>query len=158
MLVFDINGVWLYKGLGDGKFEDVTIAMGLPRTMGPSTLPVAAFIDIDGDGWDDLILGDQIYHNMQGTGFEDYTGRCNLRLPISTGISVVDYNRDGRLDIYTFLGGVNHGGSWLEGESGVPAGNHLFRNKGNWQFEDVTASANAAGGHRSTFSVVWLDA
>jgi hypothetical protein len=158
MLVFDINGVWLYKGLGDGKFEDVTIAMGLPRTMGPSTLPVAAFIDIDGDGWDDLILGDQIYRNKEGKEFEDYTGKCNLRLPASTGISVVDYDRDGRLDIYTFLGGVNHGGSWLDGESGVPAGNHLFHNKGNWQFEDVTVRANATGGHRSTFSVVWLDA
>src|SRR5262249_16487133 len=29
---------------------------------------------------------------------------------------------------------------------------------GNWQFEDVTAASGTAGGDRSTFSAVWLDA
>ena len=158
MLVVDVNGVWLYKGLGDGKFQDVTEEMALPRSLGPSASLLGAFIDIDGDGWDDLILGDRIYRNIEGKRFDDYTGRCNLRLPPGIGVTVADFDGDGRLDIYTVLGGQVNGGSWLDGESGVPAGNHLYRNKGNWQFEDVTVRANAGGGHRSTFSAVWLDA
>jgi hypothetical protein len=49
-------------------------------------------------------------------------------------------------------------GSWVNGEGGVKVTNRLWRNLGNWQFADVTASSNASGGNRSTFSAVWLDA
>ncbi len=89
MLVTDMNLVWLYKGLPGGKFEDVTKKVGLPpRLMGFGG--AAAFIDIDGDGWDDLILGDTIFRNDGGKGFTDVSGQCNLRVPLkATGITVV---------------------------------------------------------------------
>src|SRR5207244_3541323 len=48
--------------------------------------------------------------------------------------------------------------SWLDGKCGGKGGNLLFRNKGNWQFEETAAASGADGGDRSTFSAVWLDA
>jgi hypothetical protein len=44
----------------------------------------------------------------------------------------------------------------VDDQSGLP--NRLFRNRGDFQFEDVTETANAAAGRRSTFTSVWLDA
>jgi hypothetical protein len=71
---------------------------------------------------------------------------------------VADYDRDGKLDRYATRTGSGTARSWLDGRSGADAGNRLFRNLGNWRFEDVTARAHAAGGQRSTFTGVWLDA
>jgi hypothetical protein len=34
----------------------------------------------------------------------------------------------------------------------------LFRNRGSWQFEDVTQRSKTGGGKRSTFTAAWLDA
>src|SRR5262249_2201917 len=99
ILVTDINGNALYRGRPDGTFKDVPGAAGLGRD--PATTPSAAWIDIDGDGWEDLILDNRVYRNERGKRFTDYTNRCNLRLPDRlTNLIVADYDRDGRLDIY----------------------------------------------------------
>jgi hypothetical protein len=160
LLIVDVNGVWLYKGQRDGRFRDVTAQVGLPQwPPAAEGLPPAAFIDIDGDGWDDLILGRSVYRNEGGRRFVNVTGHCNLRLPRgTTGIAIADYDRDGRLDLYAVQGGEAKADSWLNGKSGTDQGNHLFRNKGDWLFEDVTAAAGAGGGRRSSFTAVWLDA
>src|SRR4029077_12465037 len=47
--------------------------------------------------------------------------------------------------------------SWLDGKSEDSEGNHLFRNRGGWQFEDVTQRSGTLGGYRSTFAGAWLD-
>src|SRR3954453_520274 len=56
-----------------------------------------------------------------------------------TGVAFIDYDNDGLLDLFF----VN--GSTLEG---FPAGkaptNHLYRNKGNARFDDVTVQAGLA--------------
>jgi hypothetical protein len=157
VLVTDVTGNTLYRGRADGTFEDVTDRYGLPRQ--PSDSTVAAWVDIDGDGWEDLILADHVYRNVEGNHFADYTAHCNLRLPLRvTGILVADYDRDGKLDLYVTRAGRSAGLSWMTGKSGESLGNHLFHNKGNWQFEDVTESSGTLGGHRSSFSAAWLDA
>jgi hypothetical protein len=157
MLINDINGIRLYQGLPDGRFRDVTAAMGL--FWAPHPVYFAAFVDLDGDGWDDLILGPSIYHNEGGKRFTDVTSRCNLSLPPNaSGIAVADFDRDGRLDLYVTRTGVGKADSWLEGKSGKSEANQLWRNKGNWQFENVTEKAGAGGGYRSTFSALWFDA
>jgi hypothetical protein len=62
------------------------------------------------------------------------------------------------MDLYVTVSGGARRDSWLGGKSGERHGNQLWRNKGNWQFEDVTKASGASGGQRSTFSAAWLDA
>jgi HEAT repeat protein len=158
VLVTDVTGNALYRGLPGGTFEDVTRQYGLPRQRSGSP-PVAVWVDIDGDGWEDLILGDRVYRNDGGRHFTDYTDRCNFRLPPdASGAVVADYDRDGKLDLYVTRPGRPAGQSWLDGKSGESQGNFLFHNKGGWQFEDVTRASGTLGGHRSTFTAAWLDA
>jgi len=160
LLITDVNGYWLYKGLPDGKFRDVTAEMGLPtRPPMADYAPPAAFIDIDGDGWEDLILGQAVYKNDGGKRFINYTAKCNLALPIdAVGFAVADFDRDGHLDIYVTRNANGKADSWLEGKNGKQEGNTLWRNLGGWRFENVTKKAGAEGGNRSTFSAVWFDA
>jgi hypothetical protein len=160
LLVTDLNRYALYRGGKGGRFADVTASVGLP--VNPTNVHalsgVACWIDIDGDGWEDLVLGDTIYRNEAGTRFVNYNARAHLPLPADTiSLVVADYDRDGRPDVYaTRAGGMTL--SWLTGRCGPSSGNHLFRNKGDWQFEDVTRASGTDGDHRSSFTAVWLDA
>jgi hypothetical protein len=161
LLVTDINRYALYRGTREGKFIDVTTEVGLPRlpVSDSSISGTACWIDIDGDGWEDLILGGHIYRNRDGQRFEDYTQKARLPLPRDTiALVVADYDSDGRLDLYATRTGAGTPRSWLKERGGAGAGNRLFRNLGNWQFEDVTEKSNTGGGKRSTFTAVWLDA
>jgi hypothetical protein len=161
LLITDINRVALYQGLPGGKFIDVTSQKGLP--VHPSVNELgnlrARFVDLDGDGWEDLILGTIIFRNDRGERFVRLGAECNLILPSDyTALAVADFDGDGLLDLYAARPGTPKTGSWLTGTTGDRHGNILFRNKGNWQFEDVTRSAGVEGGHRSSFTAVWLDA
>jgi hypothetical protein len=161
LLVTDVNRYALYRGRPDGRFVDVTAEMGLPRfpSNANALSGVACWIDIDGDGWEDLVLADRVFRNAEGKKFVDYTARARLPLPRDTmGLVVADYDGDGKLDLYATRTGSGTAQSWLDGRSGPDAGNHLFRNLGAWQFADVTAQSRTDGGGRSTFTAVWLDA
>lgn len=156
MLLTDVNGCFLYKGLPGGKFKDVTSEVGLPTN--PQHKHPTAFADLDGDGWDDLVLGDRLYHNQP----DNKGGRRFIAVPVALPdggqVIIGDYDRDGRLDLYFTRSSTGKVGSWVTGESGEGRGNVLLRNRGNWDFEDVTVAAGAAARNRSCFSAVWLDA
>jgi hypothetical protein len=164
MLVTDVNGIFLYQGQKDGTFRDVTAQVGLPTSW--DHYPVIsdslnAWVDLDGDGWEDLILGGQVWHNDEGKRFLDFSSLGNLSelLPADgSGIIVADYDRDGMMDLYVTRSAKKKADSWLTGTSGDP--NHvnlLLRNKGGYRFENVTKKSGTGGGNRSTFSAVWLD-
>lgn len=152
----DFNGQFLYRGRPGGKFEDVTVRCGLPAH---ARVSVAGWIDVDGDGWEDLLSGTQLWRNMAGQRFVNYSGRADLRLPSNArNIVVADYDRDGRLDLYVPLAGSPVFGSWIDGVCEESNQNYLFRNKGDWKFEDVTRASGTDGGRRSSFTAAWLDA
>jgi hypothetical protein len=160
VLITDINGYCLYKGLPGGRFQDVTSKVGLPEVLPErsSRALVAGWVDLDGDGWVDLILGGDVFRNVQGQRFENVSAQCNLRLPPNAGgVAIADYDGDGRMDVYVFHIGTR-GGSWLDGKSASGTGNQLWRNLGDWRFQDVTAATGTDGGGRSTFTALWFDA
>src|SRR5262249_55325154 len=119
MLVVDLNCCVLYQGQPDGTFTDVTLEAGLPPSLLSPTGAnlVAAFVDLDGDGWEDLILDRRIFRNEAGKRFRDVSNRSNLRLQGDvSGIAVADYDRDGRLDLYVARLAPSKASSWLDGQ------------------------------------------
>jgi hypothetical protein len=142
--------------MGNARFDDVTLLVGIP--LDALSLGTVAFADFDNDGDEDLVLASAVFENRDGY----FVRRALLRFqPEAVGISVADFDRDGLVDFY-----VSNAAppprqsltrtSWIDDNSGVP--NQLFRNTGNYRFEDVTQSANAGAGNRSSFTSVWLDA
>lgn len=151
------------------RFTDVTAAAGirfthnagrsgkkwLPETMGPG----CAFFDADGDGWLDILLvngkdlggKDQashgkhttaaLYRNNHNGTFTDITRGSGLDIEIyGIGVTIGDYDNDGREDVYiTALGG-----------------DHLFHNEGGGHFKDVTRASGIANSAFAA-SAAWLD-
>ncbi|GAB4137722.1 MAG: hypothetical protein Tsb009_05370 [Planctomycetaceae bacterium] len=166
VLVEDLNiGARLYRGLGNGRFQDVTSEAGLPQ-LEPGTSPlwtVCCWADFDGDGDEDLILQDKLFENRGDGTFLDITRKTNLLLTPAASYAVGDFDLDGRIDLY-----VCHSGKYLVGQKlteqtpwidgGLGIDNILWRNTGNWQFEDVTQKTNAGAGGTACFAAVWLDA
>ena len=122
----------------------------LPETMGSGT----AFVDLDGDGWPEIILLNckdwtprgkhyysSLYRNNRNGTFTDVTAGSGLDIEMyAMGITVADYDNDGRPDVYiTALGG-----------------DHLFHNEGASRFRDVTASSGIRNANFGT-SAAWLD-
>ncbi|CAN5769791.1 hypothetical protein BH23PLA1_BH23PLA1_07600 [soil metagenome] len=147
----------LYRNLGDGRFEDVTVAAGIDF-RGFCHGVVAG--DIDGDGFPDLFLTnlgpDRLYLNNGDGTFRDATEGAGLDAPPwSTGAALLDFDGDGRLDLY-----VTCYSEWTYGEEPPnyanparqirvfasplamrPERHYLYRNRGDGTFEDVTEAA-----------------
>lgn len=94
----------LYRGNGDGTFEDVTEAMGLAFAMYGMGVAVG---DYDGDGWSDVFITavgeNKLLRNNKGSGFEDVTVVQNVagtRDAWSTSAAFFDYDNDGDLDLF----------------------------------------------------------
>ena len=158
------RGYILYKGELGGKFTDVSIEVGLPPL---NNISLAAIADINGDGWEDFILGPGlIFQNIEGKKFQNVSDLSNLTKIANlrksekvTGLTFADFDRDGKIDIYVFrASAVPKEGSWIRGKVSDELGNELLRNLGDWKFENVTEKLNASGGSRSVFSSVWWDA
>ena len=150
---------------GDGTFRDATRTSGLNR-VGWGQAVCAG--DFDNDGFEDLFVTywgrNALYHNDGKGRFTDVTESAGLALPgvhWSSGCAFLDYDRDGRLDLfYTHYTGMDldetpdseAGGCSFKGltvacgPNGLPkTGSKLFRNRGDGRFADESEASGVAG-------------
>lgn len=162
LLVFAALTVFVLDGAV--QFKDVTTAAGiqfthnsgragkkyLPETMGSG----GAFLDIDGDGWQDILLVNSkdwaprgrrsvsaLFKNNRNGTFKNVTAGSGLDIEMyAMGVAVGDYDNDGREDVYITA---------LEGD-------RLFHNDGAGKFRDVTKASGIQNANFGT-SAAWLD-
>ena len=79
-------------------FEDVTHLLGVDSLVHGSRV---AWGDYDNDGYPDLLLGNSLYWNRRGNGFEDITDLTGLSENRGSGGVFGDLDMDGDLDIVT---------------------------------------------------------
>jgi enediyne biosynthesis protein E4 len=127
----------------------------LPETLGAG----CAFVDLDGDGWPDILLingknfGGKdfgphtqkslpgFYRNNHNGTFTDTIRGSGLDVEVyGMGVAAADYDNDGLPDIYITA---------LEGD-------RLFHNEGRGHFRDVTAQSGIRNASFGT-SAAWLD-
>ncbi len=165
-----ITGTWLGASAPRPgfRFTDVTRAAGigfqhhsgafgkkyLPETLGPG----CAFLDYDGDGWQDILFVDggpwpghpgsqpngalRLYRNNRDATFSDVTKAAGLDIEMyGLGVAVGDYNNDGFVDLY--ITGVGQ--------------NRLLRNTGHGTFVDVTRQSGLGDRLGFSSSALWFD-
>ncbi len=148
------------------RLVDVTTAAGLDfrhnsGTYGGKLLPESlgagcAFLDYDGDGWQDILLVNgmdwpghtrqrstlRLYRNNGNGTFSDVTRRAGLDIELyGMGVAVGDWNNDGFPDLLVTCVGQNR----------------LFRNTGKGTFVDATRSSGLAGRSGFSTSALWFD-
>ncbi len=155
----------LYRNNRDGTFTDVTKEAGLFRTGYSYGVTVG---DYNNDGHEDLFVtcwGQNILYRNNGDGtFTDVTKEAGLlgAAPrFGSGCAFVDYDRDGRLDLFVSnyllfdekiiprpdqTGACNYLGVPVNcGPRGLPYGHHLlYHNNGDGTFTDVTVASGIA--------------
>jgi hypothetical protein len=165
LLLFQATNTASQPAASSIQFTDVTKSAGitfthytgafgkkyLPESLGPGV----AFIDYDGDGWQDLFFTNgmdwpgqhrrtstlHLYHNNHNGTFTDVTHAAGLDVEMyAMGVAVGDYDNDGDDDLFVTAVGQSR----------------LFRNtKG--VFTDVTKEAGLAGPNEFSTSAAWVD-
>jgi hypothetical protein len=171
----------LYHNNRDGTFRDVTAQSGLGSSVWATGITVG---DYDNDGFDDIFItcyGQNILFHNNGKGvFTDVTKKAGLfedAVHFGSGCTWIDYDRDGRLDLFiahyvvfdkqkilprgkdpscTFKGIPVYCGPM-----GLPRENcRLYRNNGDGTFTDVSEKAGIlkpAGSYALTAIAADLD-
>jgi enediyne biosynthesis protein E4 len=178
LLITRWRGYALYRNRGDGSFEDVTDRWGLGGDRDWPTS--AAFADLDGDGDLDLYVchyvvwdavnpklcrnaathafmscnpkssgarPDHVFRNDGGK-FTDVSAQAGIVDHDGRGLGVIaaDLDDDGRIDLFV---------------ANDKSANFLFRNLGEFRFEEVGhvagVAANAEGGYQAGMGVGYGD-
>lgn len=150
----------LYKNNRDGTFTDVTRTAGLFRTGFYYGVTVG---DFNNDGFEDFFISGYpqniLYRNNGDGTFTDITKQAGLlsaEARFGSGCTFVDYDRDGKLDLFVSnyvlfnpksvpragaSSNCNSEGVFC-GPRGLPYGRHsIYRNNGDGTFTDATVSA-----------------
>jgi hypothetical protein len=154
----------LYRNTHDGSFRDVTDVAGLRRTGWASAVCAG---DYDNDGWLDLFItyyGRNVLYRNRGGRFEDVTAAVGLATSGTrwgSGCSFLDYDRDGKLDLFVAnylvldLKTAQEPGEGTNclwkgipvncGPKGLPTDTSLlYHNEGNGRFRDVSEASGVA--------------
>lgn len=127
----------LFHNNGDGTFTEVSVKAGVSDPNGSYGWS-SVFVDVDDDGWLDLVVANDsvpnyLYRNNRNGTFKDdsymsgFALNADGRAQASMGLGVGDYNRDGKVDFYVTTFSDDY--------------KTLFRNDGDGEFSDVTAEA-----------------
>ena len=153
----------LYHNNHDGTFTDVTEKAGLLDATGWGQGVCVG--DYDNDGWEDLYVTyygkNRLYHNEHGVFklVSEKAGVAGSGKEWGAGCAFVDYDRDGRLDLFVAnyvdfdvstapAPGDRPSCMWkgapvMCGPRGLPHHkNILYHNRGDGTFEDVTVKAH----------------
>jgi hypothetical protein len=151
----------LFRNNRDGTFTDVTAKAGVAHSGWGQGVCVG---DYDNDGWDDLFVtyfgNNVLYHNNGDGTFTDVSQKAGVAgkgTRWNTGCAFVDYDRDGRLDLFVAnyidmdlkTAPVPESGPCLYkgvlvacGPPGLQGGkNILYHNNGDGTFTDVSEAA-----------------
>ena len=151
----------LFKNNRDGTFTDVTAKAGVAHSGWGQGVCVG---DYDNDGWDDLFVTyfgkNVLYHNNGDGTFSDVSQKAGVAgkgTRWNTGCAFVDYDRDGRLDLFVAnyidldlaTAPVPESGPCLYksvmvacGPPGLQGGkNILYHNNGDGTFTDVSEAS-----------------
>jgi hypothetical protein len=155
----------LFKNNRDGTFTDVTVKAGLARSGWGQACCVG---DYNNDGWNDLFVSyygqNALFRNNGNGTFKEVTKEAGLlqdRLRWNSGCAFLDYDKDGRLDLFV--------GNYIDfdvktaplpedancsykgiqvacGPPGLEGGkNLLYHNNGDGTFTDVSQKAGMWG-------------
>jgi enediyne biosynthesis protein E4 len=151
----------LFKNNRDGTFTDVTLKAGLAHSGWGQGVCIG---DYDNDGWEDLFITyfgkNVLYHNNGDGTFTDVSEKSGVAgsgKRWNTGCAFVDYDRDGKLDLFVAnyidmdlaTAPVPESGPCLYkgimvacGPPGLNGGkNILFHNNGDGTFTDVSQNS-----------------
>jgi hypothetical protein len=151
----------LFRNNRDGTFTDVTTKAGVAHSGWGQGVCVG---DYDNDGWDDLFVTyfghNVLYHNNGDGTFTDVSQKAGVAgkgTRWNTGCAFVDYDRDGRLDLFVAnyidldlkTAPVPESGPCLYkslmvacGPPGLQGGkNILYHNNGDGTFTDVSETS-----------------
>jgi predicted nucleotidyltransferase len=145
------NQLWINRRNGTFADEGMISGSAVNATGNPEGSMGIGSGDFDADGDEDLfvtnIIGETfvLYENDGRGNFEDVRARVGLGRPTaaSTGFGTdwLDYDNDGRLDLFITNGAVNI----IETQRGQPTPfrmkNQLFHNRGDGSFEETTGAA-----------------
>ncbi len=154
----------LYRNRGNGTFEDATAKAGLALTGWGQG---ACAGDYDNDGWVDLYVTfwgqSRLFRNHRDGTFGDVTTDAGLATTTrwGAGCAFIDFDRDGRLDLFAAnyidfdMKSAPVPASGLCRYKGVPVAcgppglaggkNVLYRNAGGGTFADVSSTAGITG-------------
>jgi hypothetical protein len=151
----------LFKNNRDGTFTDVTLAAGVAHSGWGQGCCIG---DYDNDGYEDLFVAyfgkNVLYHNNGNGAFTDVSEKSGVAMSgkrWNSGCAFVDYDRDGKLDLFVanYIGmdlataPVPESGPCLYkgvmvacGPPGLIGGkNILFHNNGDGTFSDISESS-----------------
>jgi len=155
----------LFKNNRDGTFTDVTLKAGVAHSGWGQACCIG---DYDNDGWEDLFVTyfgkNVLYHNNGDGTFTDVSQKSGVAgngKRWNTGCAFVDYDRDGKLDLFVAnyidmdlaTAPVPESGPCLYksimvacGPPGLQGGkNILYHNNGDGTFSDVSEASGILG-------------
>jgi len=136
---------FLYRNNRNGTFTDVTYTAGTGFDMnGKAMAGMGTEIgDVDGDGRPEIFLTafsreyNTLYKNLGGFQFEDITLKAGLQsgfLTLAFGTKMMDYDNDGRLDLYCTNGHVTDNVELYDPALSYKQKDLLYRNVGGGRF------------------------